>query len=171
VTAAVTVLERGYLEKIESWGSDERIVEAARMSTGKGFLGQVHLARRKEGRRARRPAESAVVPQPRNQTLRERTGRMTYDRVWRLLDANRGRLCRIVTFAPVLFDALGARQYHDNSEQVAVEFEDGTRVMASRSAAVLAASRTGRQTIWKVARGGARIRRKDVRDARALFPR
>jgi thymidylate synthase (FAD) len=35
----VQVLDHGYLEPIEHWGSDERIVEAARMSTGKGFLG------------------------------------------------------------------------------------------------------------------------------------
>lgn len=35
----VKVLDHGYLEEIEHWGSDERIVEAARMSTGKGFLG------------------------------------------------------------------------------------------------------------------------------------
>ena len=35
----VELLDHGYLEFIESWGSDERIVEAARMSTGKGFLG------------------------------------------------------------------------------------------------------------------------------------
>jgi thymidylate synthase (FAD) len=34
----VHVLDHGYLERIEHWGSDERIVEAARMSTGKGFL-------------------------------------------------------------------------------------------------------------------------------------
>ncbi len=33
------VLDHGYVDLIESWGSDERIVEAARMSTGKGFLG------------------------------------------------------------------------------------------------------------------------------------
>jgi thymidylate synthase (FAD) len=33
------ILDHGYLETIEHWGSDERIVEAARMSTGKGFLG------------------------------------------------------------------------------------------------------------------------------------
>lgn len=33
------VLDHGYVELIESWGSDERIIEAARMSTGKGFLG------------------------------------------------------------------------------------------------------------------------------------
>lgn len=33
------VLDHGYLEVIEYWGSDERIVEAARMSTQKGFLG------------------------------------------------------------------------------------------------------------------------------------
>lgn len=33
------ILDQGYLVLIESWGSDERIVEAARMSTGKGFLG------------------------------------------------------------------------------------------------------------------------------------
>ncbi len=34
-----TILDHGYLEIIEHWGSDERIVEAARMSTQKGFLG------------------------------------------------------------------------------------------------------------------------------------
>lgn len=33
------VLDHGYVRLIETWGSDERIVEAARMSTGKGFLG------------------------------------------------------------------------------------------------------------------------------------
>jgi thymidylate synthase (FAD) len=35
----VPILDHGYLEYVEHWGSDERIVEAARMSTGKGFLG------------------------------------------------------------------------------------------------------------------------------------
>jgi thymidylate synthase (FAD) len=35
----IAVLDHGYVEPIEHWGSDERIVEAARMSTGKGFLG------------------------------------------------------------------------------------------------------------------------------------
>lgn len=35
----VQILDHGYLEYIEHWGSDERIIEAARMSTGKGFLG------------------------------------------------------------------------------------------------------------------------------------
>lgn len=33
------VLDHGSVRLIETWGSDERIVEAARMSTGKGFLG------------------------------------------------------------------------------------------------------------------------------------
>lgn len=33
------ILDHGYLELVETWGSDERIVEAARMSTGKGFQG------------------------------------------------------------------------------------------------------------------------------------
>lgn len=33
------ILDHGYLKLVEGWGSDERIVEAARMSTGKGFLG------------------------------------------------------------------------------------------------------------------------------------
>ncbi len=33
------LLDHGYVKFIESWGSDERIVEAARMSTDKGFLG------------------------------------------------------------------------------------------------------------------------------------
>ena len=33
------VLDHGYVELVEKWGSDEVIIEAARMSTGKGFLG------------------------------------------------------------------------------------------------------------------------------------
>lgn len=33
------VLDHGYVKHIEQWGSDERIIEAARMSTDKGFLG------------------------------------------------------------------------------------------------------------------------------------
>lgn len=33
------VLDLGYVELVETWGSDERIIEAARMSTGKGFKG------------------------------------------------------------------------------------------------------------------------------------
>lgn len=33
------VLDHGYLELVEAWGSDEQIVAAARMSTAKGFLG------------------------------------------------------------------------------------------------------------------------------------
>ncbi len=35
----INVLDCGYVQLIESWGSDERIIEAARMSTGKGFKG------------------------------------------------------------------------------------------------------------------------------------
>lgn len=31
------VLDHGYVDLVEAWGSDERIVEAARMSTNKGF--------------------------------------------------------------------------------------------------------------------------------------
>jgi thymidylate synthase (FAD) len=33
------ILDHGYIKFVEHWGSDERIIEAARMSTGKGFLG------------------------------------------------------------------------------------------------------------------------------------
>lgn len=33
------VLDHGYVQLVESWGSDERIIEAARMSTQKGFNG------------------------------------------------------------------------------------------------------------------------------------
>jgi len=33
------ILDDGYVALVESWGSDERIIEAARMSTGKGFEG------------------------------------------------------------------------------------------------------------------------------------
>ena len=35
----VKVLDHGYVEQIESWGSDEAIIEAARISVDKGFLG------------------------------------------------------------------------------------------------------------------------------------
>ena len=35
----VPILDHGYLEFVECWGSDERIIEAARMSTDKGFQG------------------------------------------------------------------------------------------------------------------------------------
>lgn len=35
----IEVLDHGFVRLVETWGSDERIVEAARMSTGKGFLG------------------------------------------------------------------------------------------------------------------------------------
>lgn len=32
------ILDHGYVELIETWGSDERIIEAARMSVDKGFI-------------------------------------------------------------------------------------------------------------------------------------
>lgn len=35
----IKILDHGYIKFIESWGSDERIIESARMSTAKGFLG------------------------------------------------------------------------------------------------------------------------------------
>ncbi len=35
----IRLLDHGYIELIETWGSDERIIEAARMSTDKGFAG------------------------------------------------------------------------------------------------------------------------------------
>ncbi len=34
-----SVLDHGYLHRIEGWGSDQGIIETARMSTDKGFLG------------------------------------------------------------------------------------------------------------------------------------
>jgi thymidylate synthase (FAD) len=33
------ILDHGYIQDIEEWGSDQRIIESARMSTDKGFLG------------------------------------------------------------------------------------------------------------------------------------
>ncbi len=33
------VLDHGYIKLVETWGSDEGIIEAARMSTNKGFMG------------------------------------------------------------------------------------------------------------------------------------
>jgi len=35
----IKILDHGYVELVETWGTDERIVSAARMSTGKGFKG------------------------------------------------------------------------------------------------------------------------------------
>ncbi len=35
----IAILDHGYLALVESWGSDEAVVTAARMSTGKGFQG------------------------------------------------------------------------------------------------------------------------------------
>lgn len=35
----IKLLDHGYIKLVETWGSDARIVEAARMSTAKGFLG------------------------------------------------------------------------------------------------------------------------------------
>lgn len=37
--AEYSVLDHGYLHVVEYWGSDQRIIESARMSTDKGFLG------------------------------------------------------------------------------------------------------------------------------------
>lgn len=34
----IKLLDHGYAECVESWGSDERIIESARMSTGGGFV-------------------------------------------------------------------------------------------------------------------------------------
>jgi len=38
-TRRIDVLDHGYVELVERWGSDARVIEAARMSTGMGFLG------------------------------------------------------------------------------------------------------------------------------------
>ena len=38
------VLDKGYLDVVEVWGADEQIIEAARMSTNKGFQGWGHPA-------------------------------------------------------------------------------------------------------------------------------
>lgn len=35
----IKVLDQGYVQLVETWGSDDRIIEAARMSTNKGFQG------------------------------------------------------------------------------------------------------------------------------------
>lgn len=37
-TIEIQVLLSGYVKEVETWGSDQRIVEAARMSTNKGFV-------------------------------------------------------------------------------------------------------------------------------------
>lgn len=35
----IQLLDSGYVRLVEAWGSDERVIESARMSTAKGFLG------------------------------------------------------------------------------------------------------------------------------------
>jgi thymidylate synthase (FAD) len=35
----IKLLDHGYIQTIDTWGSDQRIIESARMSTDKGFLG------------------------------------------------------------------------------------------------------------------------------------
>jgi len=37
-TTQIDLLDHGYVKFVEHWGSDERIIEAARMSTNKGFV-------------------------------------------------------------------------------------------------------------------------------------
>jgi thymidylate synthase (FAD) len=39
VNEPISVLDKGYVVLVETWGSDERIIESARMSTAKGFQG------------------------------------------------------------------------------------------------------------------------------------
>lgn len=39
MSVQIDVLDQGYVRLIDSWGSDSSIIEAARMSTGKGFQG------------------------------------------------------------------------------------------------------------------------------------
>lgn len=39
VDSRIPVLDHGYVEAVEFWGSDARVIEAARMSTNKGFQG------------------------------------------------------------------------------------------------------------------------------------
>lgn len=39
MTKRIDVLDAGYIEVVDIWGSDEKIIEAARMSTDKGFQG------------------------------------------------------------------------------------------------------------------------------------
>ena len=41
-TEKIPLLDHGYIQIVESWGSDQRIIESARMSTDKGFLGWNH---------------------------------------------------------------------------------------------------------------------------------
>ncbi len=54
------ILDHGYLQFVGSWGSDEEIIEAARMSTGKGFLGWGPKGWRCDA--ARRVAAPGVAP-------------------------------------------------------------------------------------------------------------
>ena len=35
----IPLLDHGYIQTIDTWGSDQRIIESARMSVDKGFVG------------------------------------------------------------------------------------------------------------------------------------
>lgn len=65
----------------------------------------------------------------------------------------KGRRARILSHGDIRF-LNGVRVYNAGDNTVALEFEDGTRLAAVRSAVVAADSRLGRQAVAKVARGG-----------------
>lgn len=84
-----------------------------------------------------------------------------FPHVYRLNDRPeyKGRLCRIVKVTPYERDRKGVPIIHTGEEPVALEFEDGTRMMSVRLAVIFASSRPGKQLIWRAQRGGARFRR------------
>lgn len=87
---------------------------------------------------------------------------MTYNSVFRFNTPTglKGKLCCIVARANRGFWPDGSVMFNAGDNVVALEFETGERIMASRSSVVLADSRLGKQTAWKVQRGGTRMRQR-----------
>ena len=75
---------------------------------------------------------------------------------WRTPIGLRGQRCRRLTFPPTFRDRDGMALYHDGSEKVVIEFPDGRTEVVSRSAIVTAASKLGRMTVARIARGDKR---------------
>jgi hypothetical protein len=45
----IPLLDSGYMEYVEHWGMDERVIEAARMSVGRGFVSWEPYAKHPRG--------------------------------------------------------------------------------------------------------------------------
>lgn len=101
------ILDHGYVTLIETWGSDERIIESARMSTQKGFLGW--------GRDVCKQCGQEVTPHP--DFLRSRA---KAPGLWELPCANCGATLSASDFIPG--DEKLLRYLYENKHSTPFEF-------------------------------------------------